>query len=357
MDLQICNDKNQEQINKVIDGYVKEFRIESEFNKFSGSILALKGEETIINTGFGFADELNKINNNSDTMFLIGSISKMFTAVAIMKLYEEKKLDINDSAAKYLNIKGLEDDIKIVNLLNHTSGLKNYVMCNKRFDFYNENNPLTIAKDMISMKRNFNAGKKFSYSNTGYLILALIIENITKIKFEDYMEDNILNPLDMKDSEFISRSSKKRATGYKKGKVENIFHHSAFFGCGDIISTTGDLKKFILGFNKGEIIRRDLVELMQKLSAKNKLMKYGYGCMISELEGGKRFGHGGSIPNSFSSQIAHYTESDITIVVLCNDIRSIKRFIPGALVAQYMERCIYEKLTLKKLTYMNKIVF
>lgn len=105
--------------------------IRENFNKFSGSILVLKGEETIINNGFGFADKSNKTTNNSKTRFLIGSISKMFTAVAIMKLYEENKLDINDSASKYLNIEGLDADIKIINLLNHTSGLKNYVMYNK----------------------------------------------------------------------------------------------------------------------------------------------------------------------------------------------------------------------------------
>ncbi|MEG2917448.1 MAG: serine hydrolase domain-containing protein [Clostridium sp.] len=331
--------------------------IKEEFNKFSGSILVTKGEETIINSGFGLGDELNKINNASNTRFMIGSISKMFTAVAIMKLYEEKKLDINDSASKYLNIKGLDTDIKIVNLLNHTSGLKNYVMCNKRFNLYDENDPLIIAKDICSMKRDFKVGKKLSYNNTGYLILALIIENISKIKFEEYIENNILVPLNMNDSEFLSRSNKERAIGYKKGKVQGIFHHSAFFGCGDIISTTGDLKKFILAFNGGKIVRKDLVEKMKEISAKNKLMRYGYGCMITELAGGKGFGHGGSVPNSFSSQISHYNNCDITIIVLCNDIRSVKNCVPGVLITQYMERCIYEKLTLTKLSYINKIIF
>lgn len=270
--------------------------VRENLNKFSGSILVLKGEETIIDNGFGFADEVNKINNDSNTRFLIGSISKMFTAVAIMKLYEEKSLDINDSASKYLNIEGLEDDIKIVNLLNHTSGLKNYVMYNKTFDLYTENKPLRIAETICNMKRSFKVGKKFSYNNTGYLILALIIESITNIKFEEYVEKNIFIPLAMNDSEFLSNANKERASGYKNGKVEKIFHHSAFFGCGDIIATTGDLKKFMLALNTGKIIRKDLAEGMKGISATNKLMKYGYGCMITDRVKERGIGHGGSVP-------------------------------------------------------------
>lgn len=317
--------------------------ISNNFSKFSGSIFASRDNKVIVDGGFGFSNKENRIGNESNTRFLIGSISKMFTAVGIMKLYEDKLLDINDSVNKYLRIDNLEDDIKIVNLLNHTSGLKNYVMCRKEFDLNKENNPLEIAKGICNIKRNFKSGKKFSYNNTGYLILALVIESITKMKFEDYIKKIIFSIADMKDTDFLSTSIKERAIGYNKGEEAEIFHPSAFFGCGENISTTGDLKKFIIALNEGKIIKKELVEKMQEISASNKIFNYGYGFMIKEKSGDKSVGHGGSVPNSFSSQLTYYKNSNTIIIVLCNDVRSVKSFIPGVLVAEYMGKSIYKK--------------
>lgn len=112
-----------------------------------------------------------------------------------------------------------------------------------------------------------------------------------------------------------------------------------------------------MAFNKGEIVRKDLVEKMKGISVSNKLMNYGYGCMITDRMKERGIGHGGSVPNSFSSQISYYTDSDLTIIVLSNDIRSIKRFVPGILVTQYMERVIYEKIMSTKLSCINKLIF
>ncbi|MGL5378841.1 serine hydrolase domain-containing protein [Clostridium sp.] len=331
--------------------------IKNNLDKFSGSILISNQDEILVNEGFKFADKEDEIKNISETKFLIGSVSKMFTSVAIMKLYEEKALDINDSVNKYLNITSLENDIKIVNLLNHTSGLKNFVMFSKKFDLYQDNSPNYIATEICNMKRNFKVGKKFSYTNTGYLMLAMVIEKVTGLKFEEYIEKNIFSPLEMNDSGFISRNVNAIAKGYNKGRESKIFHPSAFFGCGDIISKTSDLKKFIYSFNKGEIINKSLVDEIKKVSASSKMGSYGYGVMVSDKLGEIVIGHGGSVPNSFSAQVSYYEDRNLLIIVLCNDVRSIKKFVPSVMISQYIERLLYEKITNKKLKTMDKLIF
>lgn len=322
-------------------------KLSTSINKFSGSIFVAKERQVLINKGYGFADRENRIKNESNTKFLIGSISKVFTAVAIMKLYEEERLDINESVNKYLNVERLEDDIRITHLLSHTSGLKNFVLCRKEFNLNEDNKPTEVVKKICRMRRNFKAGKKLSYNNTGYLMLALIVERVSGIKFENYILNNIFLPLDMKDSSFISSDNKDRAKGHKRGKVTNLFHHSVFFGCGDIISTTGDLSKFIYGINEGKILSKKLVEEMQKIHSRNIMLKYGYGFMITERGEKRGIGHSGSIPKSCASKLSYYADSDLTIIVLCNDIRSVKRFIPGVMTAQYIERILYKEVISK----------
>lgn len=331
--------------------------VSEKFSKFNGSILVSKENSILLNNGFGLADTENNIRNTRESKFLIGSISKMFTATAIMKLYEEKLLDINDSVNKYIEIEGLEDEIRIINLLNHTSGIKNYVMFSKKIDLFNKNRPLDIAKIMINMKRDFPSGKRFAYNNTGYLILALVIEAVTNIKFEDYIKENIFLPLEMSDSDFFIEEEFNGAKGYKNSKKSKIFHPTAFFGCGDIVSTTNDLKKFMVGLNNGRIVSKELVERMGIVSANNKFMNYGLGCIISEKIGEKVIGHGGSVPNAYSSLLSYYPERDLIIVVLSNNVTSLKPFVPGIFVGQYIERSIYEKVSDRSIGYFNRITF
>lgn len=319
-------------------------KLGNSISRFSGSIFVARGKEVLINNGYGFADREKGIKNESNTKFLIGSISKIFTATAIMKLYEEEMLDINESVNKYLDVEKLEDDIKIIHLLNHTSGLKNFVLCRKEFNLYEDNKPSEVVEKVCDMSRNFAAGKRLSYNNTGYVMLALIIEKVSKVKFEEYISKNIFLQLGMNDSSFISKDNKDIAKGYKRGRVIKLFHHSAFFGCGDIISTTGDLSKFIWGMNEGKIINKDLFVEMQKIHSKNFMLKYGYGFMITKNLGEKEIGHSGSIPKSYASKLSYYPKSGLIIIVLCNDIRSVKRFIPGVMTAQHIGGYLHKKI-------------
>lgn len=317
-------------------------KVNKKLKKFSGTILVSKNNELIINKSYGYKDIEGKVKNDIDTRFCIGSISKIFTAIAIIKLHEEEKLDIDESVKKYLKIEGLEEDLKIKHLLSHTSGLKNFVLCRKEINLYEDNKAEDIAKKVIHMKRNYKNGDKLSYNNTGYLILALIIEEVSKMKFQDYIGKNIFLKLDMKDSSFLSMDRKNIANGYRKNNLSKQLDESVFFGCGDIVSTSIDLNKFILGINSGKIISKASFDEMKKIHGKNIFLKYGYGLMLKNKSGINSFGHSGSIPNSYASKISYYEKEEILIIVLSNNIKNIKFYIPSIMSVQYIEKYLYK---------------
>ncbi|WP_433959208.1 serine hydrolase domain-containing protein [Cytobacillus horneckiae] len=332
--------------------------IDNHFSTFNGSIFLAKGNDVLVNKGYGFADKEKKSENSSETRFMIASISKIFTATAIIQLYDKGMLNIDEPVNNYLDINSLEEDIKIIHLLNHTSGLKNFVMCRKAFNLNEENKPINIAKKICDMKRNFKAGEKFAYNNTGYLMLALIVEKVSQVKYEDFIMQNIFLPLKMNNSSFVSIINDDYAKGHKNGKKTPLFQATAFFGSGDILSTTGDLHKFIVGLNDGKLINKPLIEEMQKIHAQNTILKYGYGFgfIITDKLGETSVGHSGSIPGGYATQLCFYPKSDLVIIVLCNDIKNVKRFIPGMLTAQYIERSMYERITGEKISTMQKIM-
>lgn len=316
-------------------------KLDKKLENFSGSILVARANKLVLYRSYGLKNIEENIENTNNTSYPIGSISKIFTALAIMKLHENGCLDINEPAKKYLQIEELDEDIKIRHLLNHSSGLKNFVLCRKTFNLYEDNRPEEIAQKISAMKRNFKAGERLAYNNTGYLMLALIVEKVSKSSFEAYIEENIFLKLDMKDSSFLSRKRLDIAKGYKNNRARKPFHPSSFWGCGDIISTTGDLNKLIVAINSGKIISRNLVEDMQKIQAKNIILKYGYGFMLENRSGQKSIGHSGSIPNSYGSKLSYYPNRDLVIIVLSNNIKSINRFIAGPMAIPYIEKYLY----------------
>ncbi|CAK7016828.1 MAG: Penicillin-binding protein 4* [Peptostreptococcus russellii] len=323
-------------------------KIDKKLKKFSGTILISIDDKIVLNRAYDYKNIEDKVENKPDTRFAIGSISKMFTAIAIMKLYEEEKLDIDESVNKYLKIDNLEDSLKIRHLLSHTSGLKNFVLCRKEFDLYEDNKAEDIVNKIVSMKRNYQNGSKFSYNNTGYLMLALIIEKVSKMSFQDYITKNIFLKLDMKDSSFLSKDRKNIACPYRKDILSKVPHPSVFFGCGDIVSTSIDLSKFISGINTGKIISKNLLDEMKKTHGKNIFVNYGYGFMIEDKSEKKSFGHSGSIPNSYASKLTYYEKEKILIVVLSNNIKKINFYIPSIMSVQSIEKYLY-KITSRKL--------
>lgn len=306
----------------------------------SGNILIARGDEILFRRSYGLANIEHGIPVNDLTIFRVGSITKMFTAAAILQLCEKNKLELNDNLSKYLEDYPGGDRINIHHLLTHTSGIINFNYLNdypekSMFDHSIEEVIDWFSKEpLIGMP-----GKDFHYSNSNYVILARIIEIVSKQSYEEYLTNNIFDPLDMYNSG-IDNNTKilpGRANGYTKdacGHVSKAPYQSLSFGLGHgaMYSTTGDLLKWCLAFKKNKIISKRSKDLMLTPYSGS----YGYGWVIDSLYNRKVVSHGGAI-SGFMSNIIWFMEDDILIITLYNTETLLQKEIDNRILNIVME--------------------
>lgn len=325
----------------------------SKFKNFNGVVKVCYGNKTIFEKAYGYADKENKIKNTVDTKFLTCSITKIFTALSIMKLYEEGLLDIEDQVIKYLDDININYIIKIKDLLAHKSGINDFIMCRNEIDLYKDLYPKELLEFMLKKEGSFYPGENTLYSNTGYLILALIIEKVTAKFYEDYIRDTFFKPIGMNQSSFYGDNND-MAIGYINKRKVALFSSTAFYGSGNIISTTDDLWKFISAVKRYEIVSKETLDLMTEVHGYTGLYKYGYGFLLNDNFREKSIGHSGTYPVGYSTILKSYENSKITIIILSNDIKPIKLFIPGISNASFIEGTIMEEITGIKLNKLFK---
>lgn len=285
--------------------------------KYSGTILVAKGNEILLKKGYGMANYEEKIPNEPDNVFAIGSISKSFTAAAIMQLQEKGLLNVNDPISKYIHGIKRGDDITIHQLLTHTSGLSRDGLMVGSFEVSLEEDINFInEKPML-----FEPGKGYSYSNAGYIILAAIIEKVSGKLYNDYIRDNIFIPLKM-DS---SRGGKDASYGDNQSIGYNIltdapmklpmFNFSEIKGCGNIYSTVEDLYKYDRALYDEKLLSKESLDTM---FTSYPVSNCGYGWGITERFGHKEISHNGHIDGYFSS-IIRFPDDDIVLIFLSNN--------------------------------------
>jgi CubicO group peptidase (beta-lactamase class C family) len=168
--------------------------------KFSGTVLVAKDGKPVLDRGYGMANYELGVPNTPEMKFLIGSITKQFTATAIMQLAEKGLLDVNDPISKYLPEypKETGDSITVHHLLTHTSGVPSYTdnaeLMGRRATKMSTEEILNSFKDK---PLDFPPGGQFKYSNSGYYLLGLIVENVSGKSYEEYLQENIFDPLGM----------------------------------------------------------------------------------------------------------------------------------------------------------------
>jgi CubicO group peptidase (beta-lactamase class C family) len=290
--------------------------------KFNGSALVAKNGVILLNKGYGYRNATDKVANNEQTIFQLGSVTKQFTSAVILKLQEEKKLSVSDKLSKYFPGYPKGDSITIEQLLTHTSGIYNYTndgkfMANEVTKSANREMMMALFKDK---PLDFSPGSSWSYSNSGYSLLGYIIEAVTKKPYEQAVRKYIFTPLKMTHSgfDFTHLKSNEKAIGYfklnDKEKVEApIVDSSVSFSAGAIYSTIGDLYLWHKALQKNSILSREQQEKAYT-PVKN---RYGYGWSIDSIEGKRRVSHGGGI-HGFITTIARVPEDDICIVLLSN---------------------------------------
>jgi CubicO group peptidase (beta-lactamase class C family) len=305
----------QSKLDTLISAYAK-------MNRFNGSALVAKNGALLLNKGYGYQNDSDKVLNNEHTIFQLGSLTKQFTSAVILKLLEEKKLSLSDKLSKYFPGYPKGDSITIQHLLTHTSGIYNYT--NDRNFMKNEITRPASTEKMMALFENkpldFSPGTSWSYSNSGYSMLGYIIEEVTKKPYEQVVREYIFTPLHMTHSgfDFTHLKDKNKAIGYF-GLDENgaqpapIVDSTVSFSAGAIYSTTGDLYLWHQALQQNTLLSKAQQEAAYTPVKNN----YGYGWVIDSIEGKRRVGHTGGIPG-FITVISRVPEDDVCIVLLSN---------------------------------------
>lgn len=253
--------------------------------QFNGSALVVEQGKIIYKKSFGYANFEWKIPNTPDTKFRIGSITKSFTAILALQLAEQEKLNLDNKISDYLPdfSSKIGDKISVRQLLTHTSGLPDY---NDVPDFFRavQSGLLTdadILKRISEYELLFEPGTKFKYSNDGYRVLGAIIEKVTGKSYEQVLQENILIPLNMKNSGYINRTAilEKRALGYRKrlGVFENAQYYEASPASG-MYSTIDDLNLWQESLSTNKLLSQKYKDLMWKIVPSGN----AYGWLVSE---------------------------------------------------------------------------
>lgn len=318
--------------------------------KFNGNVLIAEKGNVIYNKSFGAANQTTGKKLNSNSIFELASVTKQFTAMAIVLLKEQGKINYEDKISKYLPELGFYN-ITIKNLLTHTSGLAEYAeVLDSAFD----KNKIATNKDVIEFYSKlkpvlqFEPNTKWEYSNTGYVLLASIIEKVSGISYGRYLEQAIFKPLKLTNTFVYNRRySPKKVNNYAYGyfysdslkkyllpdsipEVKKVIWLDGTYGDASLNSTVIDLLKWDRALYSSKLISakaKNEIFTSSKLQDSTKT-DYGFGWFIED-NGiyGKLTFHRGGWPG-YRTIIDRHTDNDKTIIVLLNYVNSDSTYIP-----------------------------
>ena len=290
-------------------------------NRFIGSALVARDGKVLFSKGYGLANVEFDVPNTPQTKFRLGSITKQFTAAAILLLQERGKLSVRDPICKYFEAcPGAWSEVTIHHLLSHTGGIPNFTS----FPDYLPKMMMPVStQEMIGRFKDkpleFKPGAKWNYSNSGYFLLGYIIEKASGETYESFLQKNIFEPLKLSNTGYdhFETIMKKRATGYSlvNGKMVNSLYIDMTqpYSAGSLYSTVEDLFLWNEALFNGKFLSEKSREMMMTPVMNG----YGYGLGIQTRSNRKVISHGGGI-NGFSTYIARFPDDKLTVVVLRN---------------------------------------
>ncbi len=301
------------------------------------AVLVARDGKIVYQGGFGFADLEKKVPVTTETKFRIGSVSKQFTAAAILRLADEGKLGLNDPLEKYFA--GFPAGITLQHLLTHTSGIRSYT---DKPDFLGKVAKPIKPEELIAWFRDdppdFAPGEGFHYNNSAYFLLGEIVAKVSGKPFADCLDEMFFGPLGMKHSGIYQNASPPpdAAAGYSmvEGKPGPALDWDMSWagGAGAMFSTVGDLYLWNEALFAGKVLKPESFKAMitpARLREGVDGMSYGYGLVMSELSRLPAIGHGGGL-NGWSSDLLRLPEQRCTVVALANALPPVAGFEPAA---------------------------
>jgi CubicO group peptidase (beta-lactamase class C family) len=307
-------------IENAVDEYITPY-VDSRI--FSGSVLIAQGENILLSKGYGMANLEHDVPNTPQTKFRLGSITKQFTAMAILMLQEQGQLNVQDSVCDYVpNCPEAWQPITIHHLLTHSSGIPNLTDFPDFEEMMASGSTVSgTINTFVEKPLHFTPGTKFSYSNSGYIVLGHIIEqSVGNPSYGAYVRDNIFQSLNMTNTGYDHNSLvlSDRASGYFRidpntlGNADYL-HMSVPHAAGALYSTVEDLYLWDRALYTEALVSQSSLDMMF-LPDKD---EYGYGWFIGTLLGRKVTAHNGGI-NGFATSIARFVDDDVVIIVLSN---------------------------------------
>jgi len=309
------------------------------------SLVVMRGDAIVLERGYGLESIERTDPVTPTTVFELGSISKQFTAALVLKLEEEGRLSLDDSAAKHLpDFTSLSPDLTIRHLLTHTSGMREIFSQPELVALFEI--PGSSAEQLEAVARqapaDFAPGERWSYSNMNYLMLTFIAERATGQGLEDALSVHFFRPLALSSmracesrpggARGAARGHLRTATGLVPHPPEN-FH--LFIGAGGLCANAVDLARWMQALATGKVLTPSSYAQMTapaRLTG-GRMADYGMGMVLVSPDGTRRLGHGG-YGGGFSSQAAYYPERETTVVLMLN------RFV----FPEYVERRIARRL-------------
>ena len=292
-------------------------------NDFSGSVLIARNGEILVSNGYGKANREKDTPNTAQTKFRLASVTKQFTAMAILILQAQGKLDVQDPISKYLpDCPAAWQNITVHHLLTHTSGIPNFTNLP---DYQTTKGlpatPLEIIARFKDKPLDFQAGEKWSYSNSGYVVLGFIIEKVSGKTYEAFLQKNIFVPLRMADSGY-DHNNTDLATGYvnQSNKPADFLDMSIPYAAGGLYSSVEDLNRWQQALYTEQLISVELLDNMFTPFAPmpdSDGLGYGYGWVIGKEGGHPVVGHISGI-EGFTTAITCYPDDKVAIIVLGN---------------------------------------
>ena len=283
-----------------------------------GSISIFRKGKEVYQKDFG-QNQLPNVKWNSETGYQIGSVSKLITATMLMQLAEKGKLNIQDKLSKYYPEAPNADKITIESLLNHTSGLGDYVGENYQWIFKKSVGDKAILDTIKAQGVEFQPGEKTRYSNSGYYLLSRILVKIYKKPYNVILKENILSKANLKNTFSVLDNPKNVFKSYKNedGKWTEVedFDFRNCIGLGDIVSTPNDMNLFINALFNGKFVKKETLEKM--LPKPGSKLDFGLGIMAVPFYNQVSFGHGGDTAGTHSV-VSYSKKEDYSISIVIN---------------------------------------